>query len=557
MNAKKRAQKIVSLICVALSIFASQAVSQPASPQVQGKLRQVSLFKNGLGFFIMDVSIPAKQDSFTVVMPATPSHGSFWVSYPSDAKLDSILVKEAELTEQADAITLSELLKANVGRKVKLTYSTGDSDKILTGIIRYFAENRQPISPSPYEAGGIATRESISIGLDYSSAALMIVETEAGEVGVNPQIFKGIEFLDGKAQKTFSNKRKSIQLDVRLGAPVDGKKLTVSYLAKGATWAPSYIVDISDTDKARISAKAELMNEVCDLNDVEVQLITGFPHIQFSDTVSPMAMKENLAQFLQSLDRGQSQRGRTGQQSVVTQQSLAFNISDYYESTAAMPAYSAVELGKMAGDLFFYSAGNVKMKKAEVCYLPLFTESVPYKHIYTWDIPDYTGGAPRNTIEPVWHCVRLENTAKSPWTTAPAETMEKDLVLGQDTLNYTPVGAKSTLRITQAVNVKADEEELETERQRNAANFYGSNYDLVTVQGKLSITNLQNKAITLEVTKTISGTDVKSSKPDAKVEKLAKGLRSVNSTIKLGWTIELKPNESQQINYTYNVYVCP
>jgi hypothetical protein len=555
MNGKKRTQKIVSLVCAAMFIFASQAVSQPASPQVQGKLRQVSLFKNGLGFFIMDVSIPANQDSFAVVMPAAPSHGSFWVSYPSDVKLDSLLAREAELTEQADAITLSELLKANIGRKVKLTYSTGDSDKILTGVIGYFAENRQPISPSPYEAGGITPRESVNRGLDYSSAALMIVETEAGEVGVNPQTFKGIEFLDGKAQRTFSNKHISIQLDVRLGAPVDGKKLTVSYLAKGATWAPSYIVDISDADNARISAKAELMNEVCDLNDVEVQLITGFPHIQFSDTVSPMAMKENLAQFLQSLDRGESQRGRSA---VVTQQRIAFNNSaDYYESTSAMPGYSAAELGKIAGDLFFYPAGNVKMKKAEVCYLPLFTESVPYKHIYTWDIPDYTGGAPRNTIEPVWHCVRLENTAKAPWTTAPAETMEKDLVLGQDTLNYTPVGAKSTLRITQAVNVKADEEELETERQRNAANFYGSNYDLVTVQGKLSITNLQNKAITLEVTKTISGTDVKSSKPEAKVEKLAKGLRSVNSTIKLGWNIELKPNENQQINYTYNVYVRP
>ena len=40
--------------------------------------------------------------------------------------------------------------------------------------------------------------------------------------------------------------------------------------------------------------------------------------------------------------------------------------------------------------------------------------------------------------EEVWHCIRLENTGKTPWTTAPAETVKDGLIIGQDTLNYTP-----------------------------------------------------------------------------------------------------------------------
>ena len=70
------------------------------------------------------------------------------------------------------------------------------------------------------------------------------------------------------------------------------------------------MVDISEPNKARLAAKAEVMDEVCDLNGVDVKLVTGFPNLQFADIVSPIAMKENLAQFLQSLIRGQSERGR-------------------------------------------------------------------------------------------------------------------------------------------------------------------------------------------------------------------------------------------------------
>ena len=68
------------------------------------------------------------------------------------------------------------------------------------------------------------------------------------------------------------------------------------------------------------------------------------------------------------------------------------------------------------------------------------------------------------------------------------------------------------------------------------------------------ISNFLPKAITLEITKTLSG-EVKSSQPEAKIEKLARGLRRVNTTAKLTWTIELKTDEHKEIGYTYDVYV--
>lgn len=543
---------------VVLCSYPTFAVPETTIPQAEANLQQVSLFKNGLGFFILEVDIPENKNSFSIIPSAAPSHGSFWVSYPPEVELKSLTAKQVEQTEQFEAITITELLRANIGRKVKLTYS----DKEVVGVIKHFAEDRQVPKPNPYAPGGIEATIPTYGRIDVARSRLMIIETDDGEIGVDPQNFWKIEFLDDKATKVHTRTSKTTQLDVYMGAPAGSKKLTVSYLAKGITWAPSYIVDITETDEARISAKAEVISEVCDLNDVAVQLITGFPHLQFADIFSPLALKENLAQFLQSLSRGQSERGRTDRAAVVTQQRV-----DYYSDRdmTVMPTYGAAELGKVTEDLFFYPVENVKLNKGEVCYLPLFTESVPYEHIYKWEIPNYISedgryyeprrGESSETIEEVWHCLKLENTTKVPWTTAPAETVKGGLILGQDTLNYTPVAGETTLRITQAVNVKAEQIELETDRKRDAAQLYGRHYDLVTVEGKLSVTNFQQKAITMEITKTTLSSEVKSSQPEAKTEKLARGLRLMNSVLKLTWTIELEPGERKQLSYVYDVYV--
>ena len=556
---KKQVLVLTVVMNSMLFIHPIYAGSEAESAQAEAKLQQVALFKNGLGFFVSEVTCPADSDSFTFVPAAAPSHGTFWVAYPPKVKVESIIAKEIDCEHALKAVTVAELVRANVGRRVRLNFSGREVDCI----IKYVAEDRNRPRPDPYALGGVEAAARQRGGGDFTQSSLIIIETDAGEVAINPHNINRIEFLGGKAEKTFSGKSKSMQLDVKLGAPAGGKKLTVSYLAKGITWAPSYMVDITDEGKALVSAKAAVINEACDLDDAMVQLITGFPHLQFADIVSPLALKENLAQFLQSLVKGESERGRLDRMASVMSQRAAY--AGEMDMMTAMPAYGAAEAGKVAEDLFLYPVENVNLAKEQVAYLPLFTESVPYKHIYQWKIPDYVNeedrysypGRRREQHEPeeeVWHCLRMENTAKVPWTTAPAEIVKEGLILGQDTLNYTPLQGETTLRITRAVSVKAEQMELETERKRDAAQLYGHHYDLVTVEGKLSITNFQQKAITLEITKTLSG-EVKLSQPEATIEKLARGLRRMNGVRQLTWTIELKPGEQKQLGYTYEVYV--
>jgi hypothetical protein len=520
-------------------------------------VRQIALFKNGLGFFVGEAACPQNDAAFRLTLPASPSHGTLWISYPSSVALASAVAREVQSEEIVEAVTIPELLKANMGQEVKLLVG----DKEIAGVITNFAEDRRPVRPDPYAPGG-RTGEPESRDLwGRQQAGLVMIRTDSGMVCVNPRAVTNVEFAREKIELQCTRRLRQAELEVRLKKPARGKKLTVTFLAKGVTWAPSYMVDISDARKARISGKAVIVNDACVLEDVAVQLVTGFPHLEFADVVAPIAMKENLAKFLQALSKGESERARAD----VAYNVMTQRVSYRGRRETPMPAYGAAEAGQTAEDLFLYPAGPVNLGRDEVAYVPLFTESIPYEHIYQWDIPDYVDEEGRYQYDRnrqgqerqeqvVWHSVRLTNVTRMPWTTAPGETVKNGVILGQDTLRYTPAGGEGTLRITRAVGVKADQIELETGRKREAARLYGYSYDLITVRGELSVMNTQDKPIKLEITKMLSG-EIKSADPEAKREKLAKGLRRMNGLMKLTWTIELAAGAEKELSYVYEVYV--
>lgn len=564
---------IIVIVAINSVLFLHWACSmaKAESARANAKLKRVALFKNGLGFFVLEVTVPSGKERFNIIPPGRACHGTFWVSHPSTMKLEAVTAKEIESQEFVDAVTIADMLSANVGSSVRLLCR--GQEKVVEGKITYVAREEKDIGSQAYGAawGGYGGRYDMPSSVRTGS---MIVETDSGEVCIDPANVEKVEFVGIKAKKAIRSDSKSILLEVKMGAPARGKKLTISYLAKGITWAPSYIVDIADGDKARISGKAVVINEVCDLDDVTIQLVTGVPHLRFSDVVSPVAWRQSLVLFLQSLAWAQS--GRDRPMGVMGQ--IVGGIGGYggggyggyggfmdTEEAPVMPEYGVPKEGQATEDLFLYPVNNVQLKKGESGYYPLFTESVPFEHIYLWEIPDYVDEEGRYSYdrrrrekrepqEDVWHCLRMENNTKVPWTTAPAETVKEGLILGQDILKYTPQKGKATLRITKAVSVKAEQTELEIARKREAERFYGDYFDLITVDGKLSVRNFQQKAITLEITKTLSG-EVKASEPRAAVEKQARGLRRMNGIVNLTWTVELGPGERKDLSYKYEVYV--
>jgi hypothetical protein len=553
-------KKVLYVSVMVFLVFAGYASSEEPVTVVSTELRQVSLFKNGLGFFVSEVTIPDKVKAFSIVPETAVSHGTFWVSYPPKVVVESVVARQVEGKEQLEAATVPDLLKANIGKKMKI-YLADKTETAIEGKLLYVTEEQSKTPPNPYEPGRVVGVENRAY---YGIRNMVLLDTGQGQIAVSADRIVRVDFTDKEPALKLEKKSNAVRLDISLKKAAGGQKLIISYLAKGVNWAPSYMLDISEPNKAKIAAKAEIMDEVCDFNGVDIRLVTGFPNLQFADIASPITMKENLAQFLQSLIRGQSEQGHAagGVMRNVMAQSMAYGQMEM--SGAVMPAYGAAELGKTAEDLFLYPIEKVRLAKNEVGYFPLFTESVPYRHIYRWEIPDYVNpegsyydDRSRQQREPeqeVWHCIRLDNVMKMPWTTAPAEIIKDGTILGQDTLNYTPVKEQATVKITRAVNVKAEQVELEKDRKRDAGRWYNSNWDLITVEGTLSVTNYQEKPITLEITKLLSG-EVKEMTPEAKLEKLAKSLRAVNPNIKLTWNAELGPGEKKDFTYNYEVYV--
>lgn len=200
------------------------------------------------------------------------------------------------------------------------------------------------------------------------------------------------------------------------------------------------------------------------------------------------------------------------------------------------------------------------LKRGERGYYPLFTVSVPYEHLYEWWIPDTLsdrashGQRERVRTEVVWHSLRLTNNTRHPWTTAPAMTMKGERLLGQDGLGYTAPGARTSLRITQAVDLAPEVDEIEVARARNAVEFHGYRYDLVTLQGELRIHNHKREDVTVEITKMLSGQMVETP-AGAEVKVLAKGLREANSRLRLFLKLPVPAGASTVMRYVYRVLV--
>jgi hypothetical protein len=154
----------------------------------------------------------------------------------------------------------------------------------------------------------------------------------------------------------------------------------------------------------------------------------------------------------------------------------------------------------------------------------------------------------------IWHSIRLKNSTKFPWTSAPALVVSGDKPVSQDTLTYTPKSANSALRITVATDIRASHEEREVARQQELNHRRNYNYDLVTVEGKLKVKNYKTKQVHLAIGKTLRGkTEFQSD--EGKTVQLGEGIESDNPKSRMTWDVTLKPGEERVVTYRYKIWV--
>ena len=541
----------------ALTLVAACAAPAPqdAAPQeahtVDSRVVRAALFKNGLAFVRREVPLPEGSGALRLVDLPPPVHGTFWItSDPARAKLGPAVARADERRELLPAGTIPELLRANLGRSVTLHLIDGTT---LTGALSAMPAPElgapQPVRIEPFNP---------YVPTQPVPQELLFVDDGQTTTLLAASDVRRLSASSGGLVRSFERRSPAASLTVdceRTGAGASA--LELAYLTRGLTWAPSYVLDLSTPERARLSAKAVVINEGEDLAGATLEFVTGFPNLQFGNVVDPLALRGNLDAFFAAL--GQEPRDS----SAVMRQSVMSNYAAPGSGgPAAFPDYGAPEQGTSVEDLFFYEQRDVTLARGERAMFGLFTLEVPYAHVYQWSIPDTIDedaqrrgmSQPPDTGEEVWHALRLENSSGLPWTTAPAMTTREGRLLGQDTLHYTAAGGSSTLRITRAADVAAERAEYETGRERGSETFYGSRYDLVRVEGRLRVTNHRAEGITLEVTKRLQG-ELSENPDEARVETQAEGLRRVNPNQVLTWTRELAGGATVELRYAYALYV--
>jgi hypothetical protein len=455
--------------------------------------------------------------------------GTFWpYSSSKDVKLVGVTASQRKVVVERTALTLAELLEANTGAEVILTEKSGSQsgwaayEGTILGIPTRSSEELAATSP-PNSGERLAQKGDV-----------ILVKTANGVKVVAIANIQDVTFkTQHRAKLATEEFRNLLTLKLDWGSRNQSRTADVGlvYLQKGVRWIPNYKVTLDGKGNAVVNLQATLLNELADLNDVTANLVIGVPTFAFKETTDPIALQRvatQLSQYFQQGDRAQMLSN------VLTTQTARMG-----ERTTPAAEPGPADLGPdvsdsgRSEDLFIFSVNHVSLKKGERMVLPVAQFALPYRDVFTLDLPfapppdvrmnlntEQQAEMARLLSAPrVAHKVRLTNKSSYPLTTAPALIVRDDRVLAQGMMTYTAIGATTDLEITKAVDIQVVKSENETRRTPNAVRWQGYDYARVDLAGKIALTNYRGQTIELEITRHVLG-NIESAGAGGVIEKI-------------------------------------
>ncbi len=546
---------IITILCLsAITIFAQQAVPT--------KVVSAALFKNGYGCIVREVTIPVGDNKVTLIDDVpTPVHGTFWIIPSQDVKLISVTATDGDKKRELSAITLNELLLANVGETIDIKTADG----WISGKLISIAENRKydnslpPNIPSNSSYYGYYNRWNSQSENNIRSADagnLLTIDTADGVMGIPASSIAQLRKKPGTGtlKTTFSHEDTGAILKIITNGK--GGNARIAYLTRGLSWAPSYRLELKDKNTTKLSAKAVLINDAEDIATDDMSCVAGYPNIKFSQVIDPMAMQGDISQFISQLQTPED--NPYGRQNAATQQVMMNSAysSQTYPTVTANPDDDK--------DLHFYNFKNINIKKGERVYMPLFEFTTQYADVYKWDVVntrDYNSYGWRNQNDPnnpqqsedIWHAIRFKNNDKQVLTTAPVTVVQDDKFIGQNLLYYTSTSGYTDINVTKAVDIKAKSTE-ETLEAKDNININGNSYIININRGKLTINSYKQEDVKIIIKKDIYGDlTFTSIKPTAVNEKPKQnGVNTISTTV---WEVTVPAGKTLEIEYKYKVFV--
>ncbi|GAB4332277.1 MAG: hypothetical protein OHK0038_07870 [Flammeovirgaceae bacterium] len=518
--------KKIIFILISLCVFA-RTYSQNKS--------DLYIFKNGTAFIVKKLDLKVENETAFIKEIPQATFGSLWLSAEGN-QIKSVSNATEQFSEKFDVGTFQDVLKANQGKKVSIILQ---NDTKVSGSVKSM-QNTGMISIKTTNSWFYTTLEQI----------------------------KSIEFAE-KPDNQFEVKQEKSVLKIDFAKSKSKQPLQMMYLQKGISWTPSYQINLLNDKEAQIKLIATLLNDVEDLNDASVNFVVGIPNFAYSYLTSPLATKEDVNSFITKLNQYSNQyytsSGNRYNQSLnradITYQTMSnaggyadgyAELSvDYEEEGSYQPNLGG---GQKAEDLFFYQSQSVSLKKGDRGMYEILDLKTTYTHLYEADLTSTPFGEGNDKIYLPKHYIVLDNISKVAWTTGTI-LLTKDInsnitPVSQDKLNYTPVGGKAKITLTQSSDVNVKYTEKEVTRSSGSKEKDGYVYEIATIEVNVEVRSYKTDDIHLKVTNRILGEAIKCSR-DWKTTKQVNYYQSYNPNTSIEWEIPLKAGSLETFTYQY------
>jgi hypothetical protein len=332
----------------------------------------------------------------------------------------------------------------------------------------------------------------------------------------------------------------------------------VSYLTNGLAWAPSYHVDITNPKSLAIEMATVIRNELVDLQDADIRLISGFPSVEFGSVTSPLSARTTWTKFFQEVSSRQESHadGALRQQLMLSNSAAPITNFDYFSrpklDLGATPAGEGV-------DLHYEPIGKHTLLRDESMSLSIGKAKADYERVIEWTVGTSAvarkhGGERQGVKDEMWDTLVFKNPFKFPMTTAPAMVVEDGKFNGQRTSFWANVGEVARLRVTRSLSIRALSKEEGDSKPNERVVLDDRNYTKIYLKGELTMSNHRAQAVKLNIRHAIRGV-ISEISGEPKLIDREESLEDVNRAREALWTVNLNPGEEKKLNYKYSVLV--
>lgn len=503
---------------------AAFAQAQLTLPEL--KPSRVAVFKNGTFFIKREAEVNVTNKQAFITPPNEVLMGTYWITVGKNTELRSASVFADSIKTTRRIVDAEDVLDNSKGKTVTIRRLMGQTIREYTGVVLDYFPGTDYIKLQQND-GRVLTMKINSTDEVVSDAA-----SASGEL---------------KLMKERYVNRLSLTQDV------PRTTVTTLGLEKGMAWVPSYLFRVINDKEARLEMKATIVNDGKELKQLPVDIVVGSPSMFYGLQLDPVT-GDYLEELLDDRGRSRMQLQTSNLFNAVSQASR--NISADMEE-----AGETVAEGEKSQDLYYFKLGVMDIEAKSKTIVPVFSQNITYKDVYEITIPfakqeNYFKSSIYQEEKPleVYHSFRFTNSAKAPLTTGSMFVLdEKENMLAQDELKYTPTGAEGIIRLSKAIDVQARNDEEVTEVQENAKRINKINYSRITLKGQIKLANFQQKKIKISVTKYVQGETGAISNNGTSL-KLKMNDNALNPTSKITWEVELNPGEQQTITYVYNLF---